>query len=463
MEDERLSEVLRAARLELPRGARLDVTGADPILQSRFRAGEAAAAALGLAGTAAARLHEVRTGRAQAVAVDVRAAATTLLGFLFQKATRGFDLERHQNPWTELYEAGDGRWIHLHGGFPHLGAGLAGLLSCAGEREAIAAAVGRWKAADLEDAIAERSLCGAMVRTVDEWAEHPHGRALALRPAVTLERIGDARPEPLPAGRRPLDGVRALDLTRVLAGPSCGRLLAEHGADVLRIGAERLPSILPFVVETGRGKRNAFLDLAKPEDAGRLRALAAEADVFTQGYRPGALERRGLGPEALAALRPGIVYVSIDCYGADGPWSARAGWEQLAQSACGIAATESGWAEPGGAPPRLMPAAATDYTTGALAAFGALTALMRRCEEGGSWHVRASLCQTAMWLTRLGACCDPEAGIGYGDVGSRMETCDTEWGRLTHLSPVVHMEHTPPHWERPPSPLGTHAAEWLPR
>lgn len=463
MDDARLAEILREARIEQPPGAQLTVHGADPILRSRFFAGEAAAAALGLVGTAASHLHALRTGQTQSVAVDVRAAATTLIGFLFQKADRGFDLERHQNPWTELYEAGDGRWIHLHGGFARLGAGLADLLSCSAKREAIAVAVRSWKAADLEDAIAERNLCGAMVRTTKEWAAHPHGRALAPRAAVTVERIGDAPPEPLPAGERPLAGARALDLTRVLAGPSCGRTLAEHGADVLRIGAERLPSILPFVVDTGRGKRNSFLDLVEPGDAEKLRALAREVDVFTQGYRPGTLERRGLGPETLAELRPGIIYVSIDCYGAGGPWSGRAGWEQLAQSATGIAAAESGWTEPGGPPPQLLPAAATDYTTGALAAFGALTALTRRHEEGGSWHVRASLCQTAMWLTRLGARCDPEAATGYGDVTRRMETCDTEWGRLSHLSPVVQMSRTPARWERPPAPLGAHPAEWLPR
>ncbi|MDH3685291.1 MAG: CoA transferase [Myxococcales bacterium] len=463
MEDPRIGEILRAARLEAPAGAVLAVSGSDPVLRSRFFAGEVAAIALGLVGTAAARLHELRSGQSQVVAIDTTAAATTLLGFLFQKSAAGFDLARHRNAWTELYPAGDGRWIHLHGGFPQLAAGLGDLLECSDDPEAIGAAVQRWQAAELEEAIAERGLCGAMVRTTREWAAHPQGLALANRPAVTIERIGDAPAEPLASSTRPLGGVRALDLTRVLAGPSCGRTLAEHGADVLRIGAERLPSIEPFVVDTGRGKRNAFLDLTEAADAAQLRALVSDADVFTQGYRPGALARHGFGPEAVAELCPGIVYVSIDCYGADGPWSGRAGWEQLAQSATGIAAAEGGWTRPGDPPPQLIPAAATDYATGALAAFGVLTALARRAEEGGSWHVRASLCQTAMWLTRLGADCDPEAAAGFGDVASRMETCETEWGLLTHLAPVVRMELTPPRWERSPSPLGSHVPEWLPR
>jgi crotonobetainyl-CoA:carnitine CoA-transferase CaiB-like acyl-CoA transferase len=252
--------------------------------------------------------------------------------------------------------------------------------------------------------------------------------------------------------------VRVLDLTRVLAGPTCGRTLAEHGADVLRVGAERLPSIEPFVVDTGRGKRNAFLDLDRPADLERLRDLAARGDVFCQGYRPGALEARGLGPEALAELRPGTVYVSIDCYGHGGPWSGRRGWEQLAQSAVGIAHGEGGEGLP-----RLAPAAATDYTTGALAAYGALEALARRATEGGSWHVRASLCQTGMWLTRLGPRLDAEAATGLGDPADLQIRSDTVWGPLTHLAPALTMERTPPRASLPPAPLGHHAPEWLPR
>jgi crotonobetainyl-CoA:carnitine CoA-transferase CaiB-like acyl-CoA transferase len=432
------------------------VKGDDPVLASRFPIGEAAAVAVALAGAAAARLHVQRGGEPQAVGADVRRAAAMLIGFVLQRAD-GLDA-RFANAVTALFEARDGRFVHLHGGFPHLGRGTVELLGCAEDAEALAAAVRGWDAFALEQALAERGLCGAAVRSVEEWAAHPHGRALAERPVVTVERIGDAPPElPGPAAR-PLAGLRVLDLTRVLAGPTCARTLAEHGADVLRVGAERLPSIEPFVVETGRGKRNAFLDLDRAEDVERLRALVREGDVFSQGYRADALARRGLGPEALAELRPGLVYVSIDCYGAGGPFSGRRGWEQLAQSVVGIS-----HAEGAGGPPRLAPAAATDYTTGTLAAFGVLSALTRRATEGGSWHVRASLCQTGMWLTRLGAQLDPAAASGLGDPSDLLVESDTAWGRLLHLGPMVEMERTPARFDRPPAPLGSHPAEWLPR
>ena len=196
-----------------------------------------------------------------------------------------------------------------------------------------------------------------------------------------------------------------LDLTRVLAGPTTGRTLASHGADVLLVNAPQLPNVLPFVVDTSHGKRSTLLDLGVAEDAARLRALARDADVFVNGYRSGALERHGFGPEDLAALRPGIVYVSVNCYGNQGPWAARPGWEQLAQTVTGIAVGDDPMARPA-----LIPAAACDYTTGYLTALGVMGALHRRATEGGSWHVQTSLVQTAMWLNRLGRVLRPGRG-----------------------------------------------------
>ncbi|MGH0029543.1 MAG: CoA transferase [Myxococcota bacterium] len=457
MDRERLETLLAAARLPLPAPDAVAIAGHDPILPSRFPIGEAAAAAIGLGAAGAATLWELRGGAPQTARVEVRAAAAHLLGFLLQSVP-GLDLTRFRNAATELYPTGDGRHVFLHGGFPALAEGLLALLECPMDADAIRARLAGWKAADLEDAIAERGLCGAMVRTAAEWSEHPQSRALAELPAVEILPLGDAPAEPLPEGDRPLAGVRVLDLTRVLAGPSCGRALAEHGADVLRVGAPGLPSIEPFVVETGRGKRNAFLDLDVADQRERLRGLAREADVFCQGYRSGSLDRRGFSPADLAALRPGIVYVSINCYGHEGPWAGRPGWEQLAQSASGMAAAEGG-----DAPPRLVPAAATDYTTGALAAWGVMEALRRRATEGGSWWVRASLCQTAMWLTRLGADLDPAQARGLGDVASLQQRATTAWGELTHLAPAATLECTPLRYALPPSPLGSHPAEWRPR
>jgi len=213
--------------------------------------------------------------------------------------------------------------------------------------------------------------------------------------------------------------------------------------------------VLPFVVDTSHGKRSTFLDLGVAEESARLRELARGADVFVNGYRRGALDRHGLGPEDLASLRPGIVYASVDCYGHAGPWSDRPGWEQLAQSVTGLAVEEGSAARP-----QLIPAAACDYTTGYLTALGVLAALYRRAQEGGSWHVRTSLVQTAMWFQRLGARCDPAAATGLGDLGNLTVATESPFGRVHHLPPVVELPVTPPRWHLPTVPLGTHPAEW---
>ncbi|MCB0984626.1 MAG: CoA transferase [Ilumatobacter sp.] len=457
-----LARTLAAGGLSLPDAPEAvlaaEVTGADPVLPTAFPVGQAAAAALVGGGVAAARLHALRGGPPQRVTVDVQASATSLLGFLFQSRADGggpLQLERVSPAVTNFFQCADGRWVHLHGGFPHLDQGTRDLLQCADGRDAIATAVARWTAADLEDALAERRLCGAMLRTPQEWAAHPQGQALGALAAVEIERIGDAPPRDLPAGDRPLSGVRVLDLTRVLAGPTTGRTLASYGADVLRIASPHLPSVQPFVVETGHGKRSAFLDLRDPAQAGRLMALAADADVFTDGYRNGSLARLGFSPESLVQRRPGIVHVSVSCYGEVGPWAQRAGWEQLAQTASGVAHVHSA-----GQPPHLLPAAATDYTTGYLAAWGAMEALHRRATEGGSWRVRVSLCQTAQWLLRLGAVHDPAAATGLGDVARFQTTTATPYGALTHLGPVVQMSATPPMWALPTVPLGHDTPTW---
>jgi crotonobetainyl-CoA:carnitine CoA-transferase CaiB-like acyl-CoA transferase len=443
--------------LGLPRPSEVEISGADPVLPTRFRVGEAAAAALAATALAAAEIWRLRTGRRQRVRVDVTGAAASLLGFMFQRVENGPGVEPFEprNRITGFYPTRDGRWFMLHQSFPETERRALELLGCGAERDAVAAKIAGWDAQSLEDAIAERGLCGARVRSAEEWAGHPQGRALASRPVVEVIRVADSAPEPFAPGPRPLSGVRALDLTRVLAGPTCGRTLAAHGADVLRIGSPHLPSVPPFVMDTSHGKRSAHLDLRSPADAERLRALVRGADVFAQGYRSGALARLGFGPEALFELRPGLVYTSINCYGHEGPWVERPGWEQLAQTVTGIALEQGG---PAG--PQLLPAAATDYNTGYLAALGTLVALARRAREGGSYWVRASLSRTGMWLERMERTDSVGPGLGAEQIRAHLTRSSTPFGELSHLGPIVELSETPARWALPTVPLGTHPAEW---
>ena len=451
-----LSRLLQLAKL--PAADSIEIRGRDPVMPSRFKIGEASATALAACGVAANTIWTASGGKHQRIEVDTAGAAVSLISFLCQKLEDGSEPQRDPNrPLVGFYQAGDGRWVHLHGAFPDLAAGTLAVLDCDASPESIRVAVSRWEGQALEDALAEAGMCGAMARTREEWLTHPQGESLQLVPPVSIKRIADSPIEPIPPRARPLEGVRVLDLTRVLAGPTCGRTLASHGANVLKVNSPNLPSVPPFVIDTGHGKRSAFLDLNDEKDHKQLKLLVLSTDIFSQGYRKGALAKRGLGPEQLAEQRPGIIYVSINAYGHVGPWAARPGWEQLAQTASGVAVDEGSLESP-----RLIAAAATDYTTGYLGALGAMAALYRRSIEGGSYHVEVSLAQTANWLYEFGLFerdsalpnFDPAIAAPY------MVSSDTGFGRLHHLGPIIRMSETEPRWEQVSVPLGYHPATW---
>jgi crotonobetainyl-CoA:carnitine CoA-transferase CaiB-like acyl-CoA transferase len=438
--------------------AQATLRGGDPILPGRFKVATAALATIGAAGLAAAELWRLRTGRRQRVSVDARAAAASFRGERYLRV----DGVRPPEPWGKLsgyYRTGDGRFVQLHCNFPHHEAGVLRVLGCDGTRDAVTAAIGNWKAAELEETLASADMCGGMLRAPEEWRRHPHAAAVSALPLLEITRIGDAPPAPCGDGARPLAGVRALDLTRVIAGPICGRTLAEHGADVLLITAAHLPSIDGLVMETGYGKRSARLDLRRDEDAERLRALIGGADVFCQSYRPGALAGRGFAPAQVARLRPGIVYVTLSAYGHAGPWRARRGFDSLVQTVSGIA-YEGGRAA-GVDGPTPLPAQVLDHSSGYLAAFGAMVALARRAREGGSWLVRVSLAQTGRWIDALGrieSAVAPEQRLE--DVEDLLVTTESPFGRLRHVAPAARLSETPARWARPTVPLGTDAPIW---
>ncbi|MFZ5670916.1 MAG: CoA transferase [Pseudomonadota bacterium] len=433
-----------------------------PALATPFYGEAAAAAALAAGAAEAGAIWRTRTGVSQAAAVDTREAAASLISFLFQRFEDPALAPARDLPTTAangFLPCGDGRFVYLHPSFDDSRGHLA-LLGCEDRPEAVRAALAGWRAADLEAAAAKAGLCAAMVRSPGEWDRSDQGRRLAATPLVEVTRIGEGPPVPFPAeGDGPLSGVRVLDLTRVLAGPACARTLAAHGAEVLHISGPGLPSVPPFVADTGHGKRCAVLDLKTLAGRERLWALAAEADVFSQGYRSGALDRLGFSAEAMAARRPGIVHVSINCYGHDGDWAERPGWEQLAQTVSGMAHVQGG-APDGGGEPALLPAAVNDYTTGYLAAFGTMVALRRRAQDGGSWRVRVSLTRTAMWVRSLGLHADAASPFTPGELAGWSLRETAGFGPVSFLRFPATMAATPPRWRRPSEPLGTHDAAW---
>lgn len=439
--------------------------GADPGLPSIYRVGTLASATIAASALAAAACHRERGGRAQRVDVSMRRA---LVAFRSERYLRIDDgpAPELRDPLTGFFETRGGRWIQLHANFAHHRDGILQVLGCANNREEVSEAIRGWDGAELDRTLADAGLCAALIRSPDEWAREPQAEAIAALPLFEIERIGDAPPMPIgragsSANERPLAGVRVLDLSRIIAGPVAGRTLAQHGAEVLLINGPHLPNIAPLVIDNGRGKRSALLDLREAEGRDRLRELASDADVFLQSYRPGALAARGFGPQDLARINPGIVYVSVCAYGHTGPWAHRRGFDSLVQSATGIAWNEREAAR--AAMPKHLPCQALDHATGYLAAFGAMAALLRRANEGGSWHVRVSLAQTGRWLESFGIVDEGwrAPDIGLDDVRDALQTMDSPFGRLLAAAPAESMSETPPRFDRPPVPIGTDEPRWL--
>ena len=464
--DQALAQLMRLAARRQPDFVEFE--GGPPALATRFHAEEAAAAALAAGGVVAADLWRLRSGESQRVTVGTREAGAGLGGYNFQRfedasrapPARGTGVDAARMAISGFAPTRDGRHVFLHPSFPPSGDKLRALLGVPAEREAAHAATMKWDAMDLENAIAEAGLCGAMVRTPEEWDDSDQGRALAARPVVEVIKIAESPPEPLAKGGvAPLSGVRVLDLTRVLAGPTCARTLAQYGADVLHVAGPGLPSAAAFVADTSHGKLSCFVDLADEDGRQTVRELVKGADIFSQGFRVGALERLGFGPLQLAALRPGLIYVSINAYGHEGGWRGRPGWEQLAQTVTGMAHVHGG--DEG---PKLQPAAVCDYTTGFLAAFGALVALHRRALYGGSYMVRVSLSQTGVWVRGLGIAGSERLAdnvpLEGDEIRDYVVKIDTGYGPMSHLRPAVRMSATPPQWKRPTRPLGSDPAAW---
>ncbi|RPD56143.1 CoA-transferase family III [Lentinus tigrinus ALCF2SS1-7] len=394
----------------------------DPIVDSSFKLGTAAQTSIGLAGLAATYLHQLRTGVEQSVSVDARHAALEFKSEAYY-AVSGEPEESSAlfDSLAGVYQTKDNSYVRIHTNFPHHRQGILDILQCEPTRESIAQALLGWNAEDFETETASRKMVATALRSFEQWDAHPQGQALAETPPVTLRKIGDA-PKRENGGKssRPLDGIRVLDLTRVLAGPICGRTLAAHGADDLWITSPKLPALPMLDIDTSRGKRTTQLDLNEPADHTRLMELLKDADVFLQAYRPGGLASKGFGVDQVAKLRPGIVYASLCAYGWEGPWKDRRGFDSLVQTASGFNVAEaeafaafSGTADPSPLPPKAFPMQALDHTAGYMLALGIQAALCKTITEGGSWEVRVSLAAVGRWIRSLGRV-DPVTAFGEG-------------------------------------------------
>lgn len=360
------------------------------------------------------------------------------------------------------YAATDG-WIRLHANAPrHRAAALAVLgigpaadgESAERARARVAAAVVGWRAADLETAISDAGGAAAALRSPEAWAAHPQGLAVAAEPLLAVQPlpggIEGSRWSPQPA--RPLHGVRVLDLTRVIAGPTATQLLAMLGAEVLRIDPPdwHEPAVLPLVMQ---GKRTARLDAGTAEGRVRLAELLARADVLVHGYRAGAIDRLGLDEASRRSIRPGLIELELRAYGFTGPWAGRRGFDSLVQFSAGLAQPAAG----SSGEPVALPVQALDFGTGYLLAAAALAALRRRLSGGGGSRIRASLARTALELEQARSA-EPDP-VGEHAV-ARLEV-ETELGRVGLAVPPYVLEGATPQPGALGVPLGRDQPAWL--
>ncbi|MCB1744521.1 MAG: CoA transferase [Gammaproteobacteria bacterium] len=439
----------------------LAVTGAGA-LDSAFPVTPLATATIGAATAALAELVEVCGHDRPAVAVDRRLAS---LWFGRTLLPQGWSLPDEWDPIAGDYETRDG-WIRLHTNAPHHRAVAEAILGPHADKHSMKNAVASWQGEALESEIVKAGGCAAMMRSPEQWHEHPQGQALCAEPLIAWHLAPNSvATAPEIAAPRPLRQVKVLDLTRVLAGPVAGRFLAGFGAQVLRVDPPwwNEPALAPEVTV---GKRCTGLDLRENPDRVVFEQLLGEADVFLHGYRPGALDHLGYGETQRRAINPALVDVCLDAYGWTGPWAERRGFDSLVQMSSGIAA--HGMQASGANRPVPLPVQALDHATGYLLAAAVLKGLRERCLSGSAVAARLSLARTARlllehreaWQTLVSSDAPPVKLRPVNERDYAVELEPTGWGPARRLNFPVTLSGCPVSWPHPATPLRSSGASW---
>jgi len=433
----------------------LKTTGPRAVLPAAFDVTGLATGAVAVATLAAARLLAARSEAAlPAMTVDSRAACAAFAAEgLFTPI--GWTQPPLWDPIAGNYHAADG-WIRLHTNYAHHRAAVEQVLG-AHDHDTVQAAVARLRGEEVENAVVEAGGAAAVMHDRGQWLSSAPGAATADAPPLSVtERSMSGTGRPISGGERPFEGVRVLDLTRVIAGPSCTKFLACYGADVLRIdppGFAEVPSLLP---ETTLGKRTAALDLTAPGGRVTFEGLLAGADVLVTGLRADALASLGYDDKVLTAANPGLIIASLDAYGWQGPWRDRRGFDSLVQLSSGIAA--AGAAATGREEPVPLPVQALDHATGWLLAAAITRALTRKLTGSATARIHASLIGTASLLYSLTPPAEQPPRPSLKDFV--LEDTSTAWGPARRVPLPGHIDGVAVHWPQQAGPLGRHSASW---
>ena len=453
-------------------GGSLTFYGKDPIIPSVVRFGAMSAVALAAKALLVAAIWRDRTGRSQDVHVDVRKALRRFSCFIDRKweTVNGYDGGVYTEPTTPffgtLYETRDGGFVLPTNFYPNLHLETAKLLGVVSTAEAVAAAVGKWDGDALEHAAVEAGVVMPLGRPLRQILEMDvYRQGLCARPLISVEKVADGNPVPFtPAPKDPLSGIRALGLAHVIAGPSIGRALALHGADVLNVWSPEDWEHNVFLYTSHVGSRSAMLRIKDAEARARFMALMADADVFYANRRPGMLARHGLTAEELCASNPGLIHASVIYANDTGPWSDRVGFDVSTGLAMGLFGLEGSDERP--VPPPTINVV-NDYAAGWLTTVGILQALRRRATEGGSYKVTVSLSRVTLWLMSMGIF-DKEfarATAGSSDehtyVGPDQFSAVTPLGVYKGVTEQVEMSETPGAYRFVLEPRGAAQPRWL--
>lgn len=478
-----LREVLASAGLHPEdSGGRISFLGSDPIVPSIMRLGAVPALGMTAKSVALAALWRQRGGEGQDITMDLRKAPHRLCPFYDKKweLLNGYPGGAPSDPANPLgfdfYQARDGRWVMPLNPYPKIKNAVYELLRTWPEKEAVADAVATWDAADLERAGEEIGVVMPMLRTTQEFLREPAYEHIAREPLIKIEKIGDSAPEPLaPASDQPLSGVRALGMGHIIAGAGVGRDLAQHGADVLNIWRPNELEHDSTYNSANVGVRSTTIDPYGPAGQAQIRQLLGDADLFYANRRPGYLEKIGLSAEQAAAIRPGIIHVSLSLAGETGPWAHRVGFDQTAGALSGIMLMEGQdgvAAGPTSTPGLPYISVVNDYVLSWLATTGTLAALMRRATDGGSYRVTLNLTRIAAWILSLGVfdrtyaratALNPDLHSPHAYLDPDTFSADTPCGHYQGVTDQVLMSGTPGRFRDILIPRGSSAPAWLPR
>lgn len=441
-----------------------------PALPSSFRIGILAQASIALSALAAAQIHARRNGIAvPQVTVPLEHAV------IEYKSERLYTIDGQPTPIRGtiggLHKTLDGH-VRIHDSFPNHVQGTLKLLGLPldATREQVSGRTANWAAIDLENCgTVEGKTAIYALRSYRQWEQLAQSRAISNFP-ISIKRISQSSPSDIPrrmvgGNTKCLQGLRVVEMSRVIAAPLCGKTLAAYGAEVIWVTSPNLPDLPVLDREFGRGKKTVQLDIHNAADHKKLLNLLRECDVFVQGFRPGSLASYGLSQGELIKINPNIIVANMSAFGPDGSWSGRRGFDSMVQTCSGMNVSEAEHAGQGEAA-RPTPCQALDHSGGYMLAVGVMAAVYHRSIKGGSWKVDVSLAGMMKYLRSLGqypgsSGFDAKDFKKHEDVPDKyFETGETTFGIMKSIKHSASIEGVQVGWDRPPKPLGSDSPVW---